>query len=204
MIQNILSNPTLFNMTQSTATQVTIETCLKAAGRPSFILMDNQIDKDTKKFAAMKEFLYQMTCLGIYLAVIIPVFKKGAFKIAQKMFKDEAVFKAFKTPEEFLKFQKLEEAQKLAKIEEINKTVKSGDKFVKENINENLAKGVIEGSSIFGSITGLAIVAPIVSHPLIHPVLKTLGFSDHKNEQKVDENKSKVEIDHDDDDDHDD
>lgn len=178
MIQNIISNPTLYNITQNTATQVSIETSLKAVGRPGFILVDNQIDKQTKKFAATKEFLYQMICLGIYLAVIIPVFKKGAFKIAEKMFKDEAVFKAFKTPEEFLKFQKLEEAQKLAKIEELNKNRQSGDKFVKENINENLARGVIEGSSIFGSITGLAIVAPVVSHPLIHPVLKVLGMSE--------------------------
>lgn len=199
MIQNILSNPTLFNMTQSTATQVTIETCLKAAGRPSFILMDNQIDKDTKKFSAMKEFLYQMTCLGIYLAVIIPVFKKGAFKIARKMFKDEAVFKAFKTPEEFLKFQKLDETQKVAKISELNNTITNGDKFVRENINENLAKGVIEGSSIFGSITGLAIVAPIVSHPLIHPVLNMLGFSEHKEKKELDkEKKTETKIEHDD------
>ncbi len=190
MIQNILSNPTLFNMTQSTATQVTIETCLKAAGRPSFILLDKQIDKDTKKFSAMKEFLYQMTCLGIYLALIIPVFKKGAFKIARKMFKDEAVFKAFKTPEDFLKFQKLDEAQKIVKIEELNSKISTGDKFIRENINENLAKGVIEGSSIFGSITGLAIVAPIVSHPLIHPVLNLLGFSDHKEKKDTTDNKT--------------
>lgn len=184
MIQNIISNPTLFNITQNTAAQVSIETGLKAVGRPGFILADNQIDKNTKKFAATKEFLYQMICLGIYLAVIIPVFKKGAFKIAKKFFKDEPVFRAFKTPEEFLKFQKLDEAKKLEKINEINKNITSGDKFTKENINENLAKGVIEGSSIFGSITGLAIVAPIVSHPLIRPALKLLGMAEKGQEQK--------------------
>ena len=94
MIQNIISNPTLYNLTQSTATQVTIETTLKAIGRPGFILVDNQIDKKTKKFAAMKEFLYQMTCLGIYLAMI-PWFKKGAYSLAKKVCKNEAVFKAF-------------------------------------------------------------------------------------------------------------
>ena len=183
MITNLISNPTLYNMTQNTATQVTIETCLKAVGRPSFILMDGQIDKQTKKFSATKEFLYQMTCLGIYLALIIPVFKKGAFSIARNLFKDEAVFKAFKTPEEFNKYLKLDKAEKLKKLEELNSKITSGDKFEMSKINENLAKGAIEGSSIFGSVTGLAIVAPIVSHPLIHPILKAIGFTEEKIEQ---------------------
>ena len=60
-IQNLISNPTLYNLTQSTVTQVTTETCLKAIGRPSFILLDNQIDSKTKKFSATKELLYQLT-----------------------------------------------------------------------------------------------------------------------------------------------
>lgn len=183
MISNILANPTFYNMTQSTATQVTTETCLKAIGRPSFILMDDKIDKQTKKYSATKEFLYQMTCLGIYLALIIPVFKKGAFEIAKKMFKNEPVFKAFKKPDDFMKYHKMTDDQKIAKLQELNTRLNPEDKFVKENINENLARGVIEGSSIFGSVTGLAIVAPIASHPLIHPILKVMGL-DKKAENK--------------------
>ena len=182
MIQNIISNPTLYNLTQSTATQVTIETTLKAIGRPGFILVDNQIDKKTKKFAAMKELLYQMTCLGIYLAMI-PWFKKGAYSLAKKVCKNEAVFKAFPKAEDLAKFHKMNEQQKVAKLAELNSKITTGDKFVRENINEDFAKGVIEGGSILGSIAGLAILAPIVSHPLIHPVLNALGFSEH-NEKK--------------------
>lgn len=193
-IQNIISNPTLFNMTQSTATQVTTETCLKAAGRPGFILLDKNIDDKTKKFSATKEFLYQMTCLGIYLALIIPVFKNGAFTIARKFYKNEPVLKAFKTPDEFMHFHKMDEAAKAAKLKEINSTITTGDKFTKENINENFAKGIIEGSSIIGSVTGLALIAPVVSHPFIRPILKVLGMENkEKNtpqqQQNIQQNK---------------
>ena len=83
-------------MTQNTVTQITTETCLKAVGRPAFILADKKIDPQTKKFSATKEFLYQLTCLGIYLSIIIPVCRKSAFKAAKKLFKDDKVFQAFK------------------------------------------------------------------------------------------------------------
>ncbi len=183
-IQNIVSNPTIYNLTQSTVTQVTTETCLKAAGRPSFILLDKQIDPQTKKFSATKEFLYQLTCLGIYLAAIVPICKKGAFAIAKKAYPNEQVFKAFKDSDTFMKYFKADEAGKLSQLEELNNAITSGDKFVKENINENFAKGVVEAGSIFGSVTGLAILAPIVSHPIIHPVLKVLGLDKHEHKQE--------------------
>jgi len=177
-VQSLISNPALYNMSQSTVAQITTETCLKAVGRPSFILMDNDIDAQTKKFSATKEFLYQMVCLGIYLAAIMPVLKKGAFGIAKKMYPNEDVFKAFKDASSFRHYNKLKtDEEKLAKLEEINKTRNSGDKFVKENINEDLAKGIVEVTSIIGSVTGLALLAPIVSHPLIHPIMKFLGFN---------------------------
>ena len=105
-IQNIISNPAFYNMTQSTAVQITTETCLKAAGRPAFILLDNDIDPRTKKFSSTKEFLYQMTCLAIYLAAIMPLLKKGAFAAAKKLCKNEDVFKAFNSADEFLKYRK--------------------------------------------------------------------------------------------------
>ncbi len=181
-IQNLISNPTLYNMTQSTITQVTTETCLKAVGRPAFILMDKNIDNQTKKYSSTKEFLYQLTCLGIYLAAVMPLLRKCTFAAAKKLYKNEPVFQAFKNSGEFLNYHKLDETGKIAKLNEINQNLKSGDKFVKENINENFAKGLIEISSIAGSVTGLAIIAPIASHPLIHPILKVLGV-DKKNDK---------------------
>lgn len=181
-IQNIIANPTLYNMTQSTVTQITTETCLKAVGRPGFILMDKNIDSQTKKYSSTKEFLYQMTCLGIYLAAVMPLLKKCTFAAARKIFKDEDVFKAFKNSAEFMKYYKMDNAAKNTKLAEINNSIKSGDKFTKEKINEDLAKGLIEGSSIVGSVTGLAIIAPIASHPLIHPILKACGLDKKEGE----------------------
>jgi len=177
-IQNLISNPTIYNMTQSTVTQVTTETCLKAVGRPSFILADNKIDPQTKKFSATKEFLYQLLCLGIYLSLIIPVCKKSAFSLAKKIYKDEPIFKAFETSKEFSKFFKMNEQERAAKLNEINSNCTNGDKFTKENMNVDFAKGVTEVGSMFGSVAGLAILAPIVSHPLIHPIMKVLGMTD--------------------------
>ncbi len=190
-IQNLISNPTLYNMTQSTVTQVTTETCLKAVGRPAFILGDKQIDSQTKKFSATKEFLYQLTCLGIYLSMIHQ-FKKASFSIGRKLFKDEAVFKAFKHPGEFMEYYKMDEAAKSKRLEEINKTLKSEDKFVKEKLNINLGKGIIESCSIFGTVVGLAILAPVVSHPLIHPILKAFGMEQNKETKQIEQTKNKT------------
>ena len=184
-IQNIITNPNLFSATQSVATQVTVETGLKAIGRPSFILMDNQIDSQTKKFSSTKEFLYQIICLGIYLGAVIPVFKKGAYSMAKKMYPDEAIFKAFKASDDAMNFIKTKPEKRADIIAEINKTLKDGEKPYKtEDMNTNLANGIIQGSSILGSVTGLAIVAPIVSHPLIHPILKTVGLTKHEETKK--------------------
>ena len=202
-IQNILTNPNLFSATQSVATQVTVETGLKAIGRPSFILMDNQIDSQTKKFSSTKEFLYQIICLGIYLGAVIPVFKKGAYSLAKKMYPNEAIFKAFNSSDDAMKFIKTKPEKRLAVISEVNKTIKDGDKPYKiEDMNVNLANGIIQGSSILGSVTGLAIVAPIVSHPLIHPILKAVGLTKPEQDSKTEkQEQTKVEIDDKDDDD---
>jgi hypothetical protein len=191
-VQNIIANPTFYQFTQGTAAQMGIKTSLNAIGRPTFILADKNIDSHTKKFSASKEFLYQAISLALYLGIIIPIFKKGAFSMAKKIFKDEAVFKAFKTPEEFKAFNKLSKEEKASKIAEIN--TKTGDTFTyeikqagkdltKNNrhkiINadsEDLANGVIESSSLVGTVLGLAIIAPMTASKLIHPILKAVGI----------------------------
>ena len=134
----------------------------------------------------MKEFLYQLTCLGVSLGVVIPVFKKGSFAIARKLFKDEAVFQAFKKSDDFNKFRKLSQDDKISKLNEINAS--TGKNYELNNINEDLAKGMIEVTSIAGSILGLSILSPLISRPFIRPVLKTLGISETKSAEpaKVD------------------
>ena len=103
-ITGILSNPTLSNIAQSTSASVSIETGLKAIGRPSFILADSKIEPQTKRYAAMKEFLYQATCLATYMVIIIPIFKNGSFKLAKKILKEEPAFQKFKNAKQYLNY----------------------------------------------------------------------------------------------------
>ena len=232
-IQNVLANPTFYNITQGTATQMGIKTGLNSVARPGFILMDGNIDPHTKKFSATKEFLYQAISLAMYLGIIIPVFKKGAYKAAQKYFKDSAVLKAFNSPEEFKAFQKLTEEDKVKKLAELSQKVLnspkefkvfkkltpeklteemtklkeksgSGDVFTRKNIDkdsEDLANGVIETSSLLGTIIGLAIIAPLTATKIVHPIMKAIGM-DKGAEEAIDKHQEKLENDdHDDDDD---
>ena len=43
-IQSFVTSPALYNMTQSTVTQITTETCIKDVGRTAFIIADKDID----------------------------------------------------------------------------------------------------------------------------------------------------------------
>ena len=178
MIPPILTNPAIYNITQTTQAQVALETGLKAVGRPGFILLDDSIDKNTKKYSSMKEFLYQLTCMAVSLGVVIPVFKKGSFAIARKLFKDEAVFQVFKKSDDFNKFRKLTHDEKISKLGEINSA--NGKNYALKDLHENLAKGMIEVTSIAGSILGLSILSPLISRPLIRPVLKVFGLGEAK------------------------
>ena len=72
--------------------------------------------------------------------------------------------------------------EKAEKIAELNRMNNSGDKFTRENLNANLGKGAIEAGAMFGSVTGLAILAPIISHPLIHPIMNAL-FPDEQHKK---------------------
>ena len=208
----------MISVAQNTKAAVTIETGLKAAGRPTFTLMDKNVDEKTRRYSAAKELLYQSLCLGIYLALIIPVFKKGTFGIFKKIFKDEKDFQMFKNATEYLDYHKLatfsdkgsrnlDKAEKLlAKAEKIQdaekaknlrekaaKLKESGEKIRKEDIEKlpqplqaelkkteipkfEMAKGAIEFSSLIGSVIGLTILAPELSHLVLHPLMKLFGM----------------------------
>ena len=58
MIPSIVSNPIIAGIAQNTSASVSVETVLKSIGRPGFILIDKDIDGETKQYAAAKEFLY--------------------------------------------------------------------------------------------------------------------------------------------------
>ena len=195
---NFITSNALSNIAQSTTASVSIETGMKAIGRPSFILADKELEPRTKKYAATKEFLYQAICLGTYMALVIPLFKNGSFKLAKnKIFKDEKGFQLFKNASEFLDYHKLSALPKDARVRALNEA-KYQDKFTKE-VQEllksdtperfSLVKGLIEVGNTLGSVLGLAVFAPEVSHLIIHPVMKLLGM------EKKDSNPERDELD---------
>ena len=184
-IAGALSNSALLNLTQNTTVSVGVETTLKSIGRPGFILIDNDIDLETKKYAATKEFFYQVICLAVYLAVIPPVFKSGSYKLGKKIFgKDHPEFGKFKNMKEYLDYHKYAKQSHSDRCASLSK-VKSKNKFMHDGLREDLLqkespetydliKGCVEAGSFAGSILGLAILAPQISHMLIHPLMKAL------------------------------
>lgn len=184
-IVNTLSNSTLFNLTQNTAARVTIETTLKSIGRPGFILIDNDIDRQTKRYAATKEFFYQAICLAVYLALIPPIFKAGSFKLGKKMFgKEHPEFAKFKGMKEYLDYHKYAKKNYNDRVASLSK-VKSNNKFMHDGLRNDLLtknkpetydliKGTVEAGTFAGSIIGLAILAPQISHELVHPIMEFL------------------------------
>lgn len=199
MIQGIigaLSNSNFVNLTQNTAYRVSIETTLKAVGRPGFILVDKDIDPQTKSYAATKEFFYQAICLAVYLAVIPLVFKAGSYKLGKKIFeKEHPEFNKFKGMMEYLDYHKFAKKEYSDRVTALSKP-KAGDKFTHDGLREELLskenpesydfiKGVVEAGTYVGSILGLAIFAPQISHELIHPVMR---FFHLEKKDKVEKN----------------
>lgn len=204
-ISRVITNPYLVNIAQSSDASVATKTTVNSVGRPGFILIDKNIDLETKKFAATKEFLYQATSLLVYMALIVPIFKNGAFKIAKKyLYKGEQGFSKFRNAKEYLDYRKFAEKTKNDRIQSLGKD-HSVDKFKHDNLREalinevtpekyNNIKGAIEVGNIVGSIVGLSVLAPNVSQVLIRPVLKVLGL-DRKVTPKAEGQKIKAEVD---------
>ncbi len=208
MISKILTSGSLNSITANTNSQVMLETTLKAIGRPGFILVDNEISPETKRYAAAKEFLYQATCLVVYATMVVPVFKRGAFKLAQKSF-EKADIGNFKSLTQYDQYLKLCDTTPVNRKQTLGKEIK-GVKFTDSNgVTRNklvrddydaemvkelekkdspnsfpILKGAIEFGNIVGSVFGLAIFAPQVSHAFIHPALRFLGLEKEHEEPK--------------------
>ncbi len=188
---NILLNPKFVNFANNTKYTVTTESIFKATGRPAAIMMDNNVDKDTRKYAATKEGLYQALCLGIYLTMIPFIFQKYGFKIAQKILKGDKDLPAFKNAGEYLNYAKLAKMEKKDRqgnklLSKISDTLKADpqDRFtLKEHLLKDekppefpAAKGAIELSNLTGTVIGLAWIASELSNYILHPLMRGLGF----------------------------
>ena len=199
---NVLTNPNLVSISQNTVASVSIETGLKACGRPVATLMDKHVDKKTREYSSVKELFYQLLCLGIYLS-IIPLFKKGGFQLFKKIFKNEACMQNFKDAAEFLNYHKLACLPKeqraghklMASIPDrviisgAKKKISMRDELLTKEkpFKFPMAKGAIEFSSIVGSVVGLTILAPELSHLFLHPLMKIVGMEkNHDTKKQID------------------
>lgn len=211
MFVNFITSNAFQSVAQNTDACVKIETALKAAGRPAFTLIDKNTDKETRKYSAAKELLYQLLCFGIYVAVIPPIFKTGGLKLMQKVLKREQL-PAFKNAKEMLSYYHLAHMEKAERdgsklwkyIREELVDPKTGTKLkdylkqsTKAEINDldkmfKPLKGAIELSSIIGSVIGLTILAPEISHLVLHPIMKITGMEkQHPAEKQDAENQTK-------------
>lgn len=192
-VKNFVSNPKTAEFVENTIIAVGTETTLKMIGRPTFIFLDTQADEKKKKFAAVKEFLYQATCLGLYFT-IVPVVKElsylGLSKILRKKQENKILIDEFNKEADIVKAAKNEykktgsfiERNFTKKQDKIIKATKelwvNAHKTFKENISSNpklhLGKGCHELGAIVGSVLTLAIIAPEISHFIVHPLMRAL------------------------------
>lgn len=157
-ITNLLMNEKAYKFGKVAAGAIYATTALKAIGRPAFIYADKNSDKETKKYTAAKEFLYQILCLGITIG-ILPLFKMGGFKLAQKNLKN------------------IKEFSNIKGVKSFEQEFKNIDKYsdsLKEKLK--LTNGGVELGSFVGSVLGLTIIAPLISHKILHPVMHAIGF----------------------------
>ncbi len=183
-IRNVVANPKAAEFARNTVCAISVETTLKAAGRPAFIYYDKHANKQSKKYAATKEFLYQSFCLGLYLS-LINKFKKVTYGIVSKKL-------AQNNPENKRKLDLYDNFQ--AKISQAkDKTAKNKleaqlSHLLHTNKDYHFGKGVREFSSIVATVFILALCAPISSQIILHPVMDLI-FKDKKHKDNISDKK---------------
>lgn len=179
-ISNFLSSKKVTYATKGIMGAVVGTTVLKAVGRPTVTMIDKKSDAETKKYTAVKELLYQLLCLGLTFAMVIPA-QKLCFKYSKKFLQGSKELEKIKTHSEFNEVCKdvNELTDKAKDILGTNAKGLSAD--AKKSFN--LVKGADELTSFATSILGLTIIAPIISHKILHPIMHSLGM-DKKDSKK--------------------
>ena len=169
-IRKVAANPKFAEFARSTVCAIAVETTLKASGRPAFIYYDKHANKQSKKYAATKELLYQTFCLGLYLSLIKPFSKKTYGFLRKKL--------AAKNTEDKRRLDLFDNFQ--------NKINTAKDKTTKNKLENQLShllhtnkdyhfgKGLKEFSSIASTVFILALCAPILSQIILHPVMDAI------------------------------
>ena len=180
--RKVIANPRAAEFAKNTVCAMAVETTLKASFRPTFIYCDKHANKQSKKYAATKEFLYQTFCLGLYLSLIKP-FKNKTYDILSKKL-------GAKDPEDKRKldlYNAFQEKIKLAKDKTSKRQLE--DRFthlLHTNKDYHFGKGVKELSSILSTVFILALCAPITSQIVLHPVMDLLFKKNPKPLDKTD------------------
>lgn len=193
-VKRFVSSPRTAEIAENTIIAVSVETGLKMVGRPMFIMADKQADSmEKKKFAATKEMLYQGICLTLYLSVmqkyIKPFFYNVISKNLSKNPEDKAnidefnrQYKIIEDKHDLMKSTAKKITDKVKRKEFKNNAIDEIIKL-KEVIHNDkrlrVGKGAKELSAIIGSILMLTVVAPQISHFIIHPIMKALGFNEN-------------------------
>lgn len=177
--RNAVTNPKAAEFAKNTVCAMAVETTLKASFRPTFIYCDKHANKQSKKYAATKEFLYQTFCLGLYLSLINPV-KDRVYKLISKKM-------AAKNPEDKRKLDLYDSFQsqiKQTKDKNLKKQLQNRfTHLLHTNKDYHFGKGVKELSSILSTVFILAICAPITSQLVLHPVMDLIFKKKQEDEQ---------------------
>lgn len=178
-----IANPNFAKFAKATAVTVYLMTGVKAVVRPAFIMTDKKNDDQTKKYTATKELLYQVLCVGV-AAAMLPLLERGGFKLAEQQLK--------KIPglEKITKYNQIEAFKDIKKLGEFKKDYlnKIFDKaFIEKAGTDEKTKladeamhvvnGGVETGSFIASILGLTLLAPMISHEILHPIMHALGMS---------------------------
>src|SRR5574344_1980880 len=185
-VKNWVSSPKTADFVENTIFAVGVETGLKMVGRPTFIMMDKEADSpEKKKYAAVKEMLYQGICLTLYLSCMQPIkhfLYGGISKLMRKNPENAAKLDLYDTHNDKmhdidvklkadLKNVKDKLAREKIRDEAMSKIISMKEE-IRTNKNLHLGKGVKEFSAIIGSILMLTVIAPQISHLIIHPIMK--------------------------------
>ncbi|MCI1273257.1 MAG: hypothetical protein LKG27_02345 [Clostridiaceae bacterium] len=189
-IGNVIGNKSFAKVAAGTAGTVYVMTAIKALGRPYFIYTDKTTnDKKTKQYAATSEFLYQLLCLGLTIAMV-PFFKTAGLKIASKYMKNnketDAILKEISKNNIFSRANAFR-----AKYKEVEKGFKDNMPQTEHQKTMAIGNGGIEAGSFVGSIIGLTLIAPPISHKIIAPTLHLLGI--HTKSEQTPKETTKVD-----------